>query len=316
MPSRRPRHPRSRQKDTLLFMVIAIGLMVLADQVFLKGPPAYHEQIKARYEQAHPPQPVIQAEPAVPEIKPPVVAKIPPTPIPLPPPSAPPPPMKARIAIIIDDMGISPAYSRRVMEFLPPEITLAFLPYAPQTPDLARMATAKGHELMIHVPMAAMKEDQDLGDMALRRGMTPPEITAELERMMTVFSGYQGINNHMGSYLTQDKDAMSAVMSVLESKNLFFVDSKTSPQSVAEEIARQAGVRYAARDIFIDHEPTAEFVATSLHKAEKMALKRRQAVIIGHPKDVTIEGLKKWIPTLKDKGIEIVPVSHLMPQTP
>jgi polysaccharide deacetylase 2 family uncharacterized protein YibQ len=293
-------------------MVIAIGLMVLADQVFFKGSPAYHEQIKARYEQEHPispppvPLPVIEAKPAPPEIPVPV-------PVILPTPS---PPIKARMAIIIDDMGISPAYSRRVMESLPPDVTLAFLPYAPKTPDLARIAKAKGHELMIHVPMAALKEDQDLGDMALRRGMTPPDITAELERMMAVFSGYQGINNHMGSYLTQDKDAMSAVMSVLKTNNLFFVDSKTSPQSVAGEIARQAGVRYAARDVFIDHEPTAEFVTSSLHTAEKMALKRGQAVIIGHPKAVTIEGLKKWIPTLKDKGIEIVPVSHLMPQTP
>lgn len=245
------------------------------------------------------------AEPSVPaeEIK---VASLPPV-------VAPAKTATGKIAIVIDDVGMNLKNSRAVMD-LPAPITLAFLPYADHTRELAAQALAKGHVTMIHMPMEATGSNSGLGPMALRSGMDTAALNAEMDRMFASFEGYTGVNNHMGSKLTQDAAAMDVVMRALKDRNLYFLDSRTIGNSVAADRARMAGIAYATRDIFLDHEETASFVAGALAHAERLAKSRGVAIAIGHPKDVTIEGLRAWIPTLKDKGLELVPVSAILMQ--
>ena len=97
-------------------------------------------------------------------------------------------------------------------------------------------------------------------------------------------------------------------------KKDYFDNATPSGNSVAADRARMVGIPYATRDIFLDHEETASFVAGALAHAERLAKSRGVAIAIGHPKDVTIEGLRAWIPTLKDKGLELVPVSAILMQ--
>lgn len=218
---------------------------------------------------------------------------------------------RGKIAIIIDDVGMNVKNSRAVMA-LPGSITLAFLPYAPQVRDMAKAAIAAGHEAMIHVPMEAVGSNSGLGPLALRSGMDAATLNAQLEKMFASFDGYKGINNHMGSKLTQDAGAMDVVMAALRARDLYFIDSKTIGNSVAGARARYAGVPHAERDVFLDHEETSAFVAAALARTERLAHVNGYAIAIGHPKDVTIEGLRKWIPTLKDKGLELVPASMVL----
>lgn len=93
---------------------------------------------------------------------------------------------------------------------------------------------------------------------------------------------------------------------------MIFIDSKTSAKSVAEQAAKDAGLYYGARDVFLDHVPTDEFLQNSLALLEKKALAKGYAIAIGHPKSVTINALRAWIPTLKDKGLELAPVSAVL----
>ena len=195
-------------------------------------------------------------------------------------------------------------------------MTLAFLPYAPQLPEITGRAKAKGHELMIHVPMEPMSATTDPGPMALRDGMSAESIRLNLSKVFQSFSGYVGINNHMGSKLTQNPDAMRVVMEELAQRDLLFVDSKTSPKSVAANMAAARGLRYAQRDVFLDHEDTPEFVAGALRKMERIAARDGLAIGIGHPKANTINALKRWIPTLKDKNLVLVPVSSVVEREP
>ena len=217
----------------------------------------------------------------------------------------------AKIAIIIDDLGMDIKRSREVVD-LPAPVTLALLPYAPRVREIADEGAAKGHEMIIHVPMEAMDGTQNIGPGGLKEAMSAEEFTNAFGTMLGSFEGYVGINNHMGSRLTQDEAAMTRLMGMLASRGLFFVDSKTSDDSVATDAAARAAVPYASRDVFLDHEDTAAFVQGALAKTEKLAARRGYAIAIGHPKDHTIAGLKAWIPTLKEKGIEIVPVSELL----
>lgn len=214
-----------------------------------------------------------------------------------------------RVVIIIDDMGVDVKRSAAVVD-LPAGLTLAYLPYASNIKAQTAKAKESGHELMVHVPMEPMSQTKDPGPEVLRVGQDEAAFDQILQDDLSAFDGYVGINNHMGSKLTQDKAAMARVMTALKTRNLYFIDSRTIQNSVAGDMAREAGVPHASRDVFLDHENTAEFVSKSLAQVERKALKDGLAIAIGHPKDVTIEELRAWLPTLKDKGIELVPASQ------
>lgn len=216
-----------------------------------------------------------------------------------------------RVVIIIDDMGVDVKRSAAVVD-LPAGLTLAYLPYASNIKAQTAKAKDAGHELMVHVPMEPMSQTKDPGPEVLRVGQDITAFDQVLQDDLSAFDGYVGINNHMGSKLTQDKAAMARVMSEIKSRNLYFIDSRTIQNSVAGDMAREAGVPHAGRDVFLDHENTAEFVSKSLAQVERKALKDGLAIAIGHPKDVTIEGLRAWLPTLKDKGIELVHASQVV----
>ncbi len=217
----------------------------------------------------------------------------------------------AYIAIVIDDVGMNVTQSRASID-LPKEVTLAMLPYAPKVREMAQSARAKGHELIIHTPMEAMNKDAPLGSIALRTGMNDTEFKAEFNKMTASFDGYVGINNHMGSRLTQDNAAMQVVMKELKKRGLYFLDSKTINTSVAADWAQKSNIPFAVRDVFLDHEETPEFVNGALLKAERHARKYGSAIAIGHPKEVTMSALRAWIPTLEAKNIKLVPVSKLL----
>lgn len=218
---------------------------------------------------------------------------------------------KAKVIIIIDDMGLSKARSSAVAA-LPAPLTLAYLPYAPDVRKQAATARAFGHELMIHTPMEPMSADQDPGPMALMDAMSAEEVDENLKKIFASFDGYIGINNHMGSKLTQNSRIMHQVMQALKEKGLVFIDSKTISSSVAADIAAEEGIYYAQRDVFLDHEETVEFVMGALEKLEAIAHRKGYAIAIGHPKDVTVEALQKWLPTLDEKGLELAPVSVVL----
>ncbi len=219
---------------------------------------------------------------------------------------------RAKIGIVIDDVGMNLTQSRRAINSLPSEVTLAFLPYADKVRELSATARSKGHEAIVHIPMEAMSSDVNLGPMALRSSMNKEEFNREFNKIASSFDGYVGMNNHMGSKLTQDKQAMGVFMAELKRRNLFFLDSKTIHTSVASNVASTYGVPSAQRDVFLDHEESPAYVRKALAKLEDKALKNGTAIAIGHPKAVTLKELEAWIPTLEKKGIDLVPISNLM----
>ncbi|NCO03258.1 MAG: divergent polysaccharide deacetylase family protein [Alphaproteobacteria bacterium] len=216
-----------------------------------------------------------------------------------------------KIAIVIDDVGMNRKWSKGAID-LPSSVTLAFLPYADKVAEQAREAKSQGHEIIIHMPMEATDPSMDLGSMALRTGMSARDFQQEFDLMTQQLEGFVGINNHMGSQLTQDAAAMEMLMTQLKTRRLYFLDSRTIHTSIAAEMAQSYGVPYAVRDVFLDHEDTASYVAKALKDVERVAGEHGQAIAIGHPKEHTIKALKQWIPTLEEKGFEIVPLSDLL----
>lgn len=236
-------------------------------------------------------------------------------PLPAPPPLPAPVKYKAdhapMIAIVIDDMGLDRKRSAWATD-LPANITLSYLPYAPHIEDQVDDAIANGHEIILHMPMQAMRKGEVPGRYGLFVDMPADQIRQNTNAALDAFSGYVGVNNHMGSKFTSDRAGMETFMAELEKRNVFFLDSKTASTSVAEEVARAHHLPATHRDIFIDHTETAEFVAAALNHAEDLARATGSAIAIGHPKDVTLASLEVWMEGLEGRGFQIVPLSQVV----
>jgi len=214
-----------------------------------------------------------------------------------------------RVAIIIDDMGLG--RSTAAIRDLPAEITLSYLPYAPNLNEQVRDVLARGHEVMLHIPMEPIGT-QDPGPDALLTSLPPEEIAARVSRALDSFHGYVGANNHMGSKFTKDKEKMEIVVQALRERGLFFVDSRTCSSSVAGSVARLAGVKTANRDVFLDDTVDAESIKAQLRELEAVARKKGKAVAICHPHAITLSLLGTWVQRAIGRGVRIVPVSELV----
>ncbi|WP_052742136.1 divergent polysaccharide deacetylase family protein [Kiloniella litopenaei] len=220
-------------------------------------------------------------------------------------------PARPMIAVVLDDVGVNKRGAELAIE-LPGAITLAFMTYAPDVKEMAAEARKKGHELMLHVPMEPLGS-ADPGPKALLTGLSDEEILARLEWGMAQFDGYIGINNHMGSKFTGWRRGMEVVMSRIEQTDHFFMDSRTSPRSVAASVAASMGVPVLRRDVFIDNDykDTLE-ILKQLKQAERIAKKNGHAIAIGHPHKSTVEVLHSWIKDAEARGFDIVPISQIM----
>lgn len=215
------------------------------------------------------------------------------------------------IAIVIDDLGVDKRRSSKIVELDGP-LTTAWMTYADNVDAQARKAREAGHELIIHMPMEPLNSKIDSGPDVLRTTMTPEQVRAQVRAGLKRFEGYVGINNHMGSKFTADPKGMAVVIDEMRANGLLFLDSKTSPRSVGTKLAAEAGIPHAERHVFIDNVDEVGAVLKQLREVEEIARRTGYAIAIGHPHDGTFGALKQWLPSLKDKGLVLVPLSTIV----
>ncbi len=215
-----------------------------------------------------------------------------------------------KIAIVIDDLGNNRARFRNVAS-LPSGLTLSFLTYALAIEELSEEARAAGHEVMLHVPMEPQGGSPAVPGL-LSSALPVAELDRRIASALSRLPLAAGINNHMGSRFTEDREKMRRVLSAVRSKGLFFLDSKTSPNSAGLSVARELGVPSIARDVFLDHEIDGRAIRRQLKQLERVARERGYAVAIGHPHAATIEALREWLPTLPGKHLTITPLSDII----
>ena len=214
----------------------------------------------------------------------------------------------SQVAIVIDDMGYR--YTDKQALTLPGAITYAVLPHTTYGKRLAIQANSTNHDVLIHVPMES-ENRKKLGPGALTSNMDEQAFSQSLTKSFAEIPFAIGINNHMGSYLTQLYQPMAWTMTFLKQHNLFFLDSKTSPHSKAQQAAIDFGVPVKARHIFLDNELTDEYISQQFKQLVNFAQKHQTAIAIAHPHPETVATLNRLIPTLKLHGIELVPLSRL-----
>jgi polysaccharide deacetylase 2 family uncharacterized protein YibQ len=215
------------------------------------------------------------------------------------------------IAVIIDDMGLDRGRTARTIELTGP-LTLSFLTYARNLRAQTSTARSAGHELMIHLPMEPEDSSAYAGPKVIKRDLSNLETKRRLDWAFGRFEGYVGLNNHMGSRYTADMAGMTTVLGEIKRRGLLFIDSRTTPKSVAKLVATKLSVPFAQRHVFLDDDPAANKIASQLKAVEAVAEKQGYGIAIGHPYDSTIAELEKWLPTLASRGFVLVPVSAIV----
>ncbi len=217
-----------------------------------------------------------------------------------------------QLAIILDDLGYDRAAADAALSLGFP-LTLSVLPHLPFSAEIAEEAHRRGYEVLLHLPMESANGDAGPEAIELRPGMTPEQVARILSAMLDTVPHAAGVNNHQGSLATADPRLMAAMMPVLLERGLFFVDSRTTPVTVAYEAARRAGLPAAYRNVaFLDDRPTREAVLSQLALDERQARLQGWAIAIGHPHLATLQALQEFLPQLEARGIRLVYASQLV----
>ena len=239
-------------------------------------------------------KPEVMAEEIEPEIETPLAQRV-----------------ESGLAFVLDDVGYDMPALRRILDLSIP-VAIAVIPDAPYAEEAAILAHEKGQVVMLHLPMEPTSEKY-------RKKMTPYFLHEKMDRMtlresflksLTKVPYVEGVNNHMGSYLTELSEPMRWVMQLCREKELFFIDSKTSNKSVAAEMAETMDVAWASRQIFLDHDLDPEAMQAAWQKAESCLAKGYRCVVIGHPHKETVAFLEAQIS--RASLDTLIPVSQLL----
>lgn len=213
---------------------------------------------------------------------------------------------KAYMSIIIDDLGQSPERDSRTLA-LPGPVTMAIMPDTPHATDFARQAHKAGKTVILHMPM-----DPATGPYAWHPGLPIEELARRLDSALLKVPYAAGLNNHMGSRMTAQREPMAWLMGELQRRHLFFVDSRTSAATVAAAEAQAQGLAHVSRDVFLDDVRTTEAIIGQLQQGVALARKQGSAVLIGHPYPQTLEVLERELPRLKGQGVILIKLPQMI----
>lgn len=219
---------------------------------------------------------------------------------------------RPRIAVIIDDLGYLKVAGERVIA-LPGPVACAILPHTPYSRQLAARANAAGKQVLLHLPLQPVEQLMPLGMGSIDIDNTHSQLAKILSANLESVPYADGVNTHMGSLLTQHPGHMAWLMQELGRRgNLYFVDSYTTPSSVALRLAREHGVPATRRHVFLDSEVSRDAVAEQFARLKNRARLYGEAIAIGHPYEVTLDYLERALPQLEREGFDLVPVSELV----
>ncbi|MFV2060579.1 MAG: divergent polysaccharide deacetylase family protein [Gammaproteobacteria bacterium] len=220
--------------------------------------------------------------------------------------------IRPAVSIIIDDLGDRLKDGMRAVS-LPAPYTYSFLPNTPFAKRLAIAANSMNKEVMLHIPMQATN-GKKLGPNGLTSDMSREVFDKTLLDAFNSIPHVRGVNNHMGSLLTANKQNMSWVMNIVahQGNELYFVDSRTTAKSVIVQAAKENNINVLSRDTFIDFDTSKESISRQIQYLIKIAKKNGSAIGIAHPYPTTLEVLEIAWPIFYEQGVDLIPVSELI----
>jgi polysaccharide deacetylase 2 family uncharacterized protein YibQ len=220
---------------------------------------------------------------------------------------------KNKVALIIDDMGYSLDAIYDILSLQEP-ITVAIIPFSPLGEQTAQLAYQNGLEILLHLPLESINNTEANNGIEgiISTDMSEQEIIALVEKNLDQVPYISGVNNHMGSKVTPDASLMYTILQRLKQRDLFFIDSRTTANSVAYDVALQLEIPTAQRHVFLDNERDENTIREKLIELFTLAQDRGEAVGICHPLPETIKVLKEFFHLAKQFGVKPVFISEIV----
>jgi uncharacterized protein len=219
---------------------------------------------------------------------------------------------KPRISLIVGGLGMTQKHTNAAITELPPEVTLSFVPYAPNLQDWINKARAAGHEVLLELPMEAYDyPNVDTGPLTLVTSAKPEENVRRLNVLLGKTTGYFGVTNYQGARFATDAGAATPVMKVLKDRGLTFIHDGAAARSALPQAANQTGLDFTIADRIVDSELTADSIDRELLALEALAIQNGSAIGVGFAYPVTIEQFRQWSDGLKAKGYQLAPASSV-----
>ena len=228
-------------------------------------------------------------------------------------PFAPPPALAAapRIAIVVGGMGLDAAATRAASAALPPGVTLAFAPYGANLGAQAAEARADGHEMLLQAPMEPFDAAATPGPHMLAVAATPEETRDALAWLMSRFSGYVGVGNFLGGRFLADKGALGPALREIAGRGLLFLDDGSAPQSLAMDIAPEAGLAAVRADLRLDADPSGAGLDAALTRLEALAREKGSAIGVVDGRPAALDRVARFAAGLEARGVALAPLSAL-----
>lgn len=214
------------------------------------------------------------------------------------------------IAIVIDDVGYN-KLNLPAIEHIRYPLTFSVLPNLPYSSEMSKQLNSLGFELMVHLPMEP-KENRNLEQGTILLGQDDAQINGLIGASFQSVPFAKGVSNHMGSRATEDPELMRTVLGEFRKRRLFFLDSVVTSMSVCTQTASEVDIPSARRDIFLDNRQDKDYIREQLRKTEEIAMKKGQAIAIGHDRKTTIEVLGEEMPAMAKKGFVFVFISDIV----
>jgi polysaccharide deacetylase 2 family uncharacterized protein YibQ len=219
----------------------------------------------------------------------------------------------SKVALIMDDMGYSLDVLYDILSLQEP-ITVAIIPYSPLGEQTAQLAHQNGLEILMHLPLESINNEESYNDIQgmISTDMSEQEIITTMEMNLDQVPYISGVNNHMGSRVTPNETMMTTILQRLKPRGLFFVDSRTTGNSVAYDMALRLDIPTAQRNVFLDGELDEEYIKGKLIELFSLAQERGEAVGICHPMPETLNVLKSYFRLAEEYGVKPVFISDLV----
>ena len=219
---------------------------------------------------------------------------------------------KGIIAIIIDDFGYRNDYVTDGFLALKADLTYAVIPGHEHSYFFSEKAKSAGFEVIVHMPMENTGKTYGEEQFVLKTDMDVETIQRRVINAFNQIPSAIGMNNHQGSKASADQRIMSTIARVLKDKDKFFVDSRTTVETIGETTMKIFDVPTASRNVFLDNDDDEEKITVQLMKLVKKSEEKGTAIGIGHVKPKTLNVLKKHIPRLQKDGYKFEFVSKIL----
>jgi hypothetical protein len=217
---------------------------------------------------------------------------------------------RPRVAIIVGGLGFNARNTAQAIDELPPEVTLSFVPYSANLQSWIDRARARGHEVMLELPMEPFDpEADDTGPQTLLAAAPPAQNIARLENLLSRATGYFGVTNYQGARFATSAAAAEPVVQQFRRRGLAFVSTGLGQRTALTTEAERAAVPFAAADRIIDARREAEAIDEQLLNLEALALQNGSAIGAGFAYPVTMEQISTWATSLERRGYTLAPVS-------